>query len=238
MTTPDTGQLPASQAEKASRVHRQHRSSGQARREALLEAAVDVIAIKGMAGVTHRAVTEAADVPLATVSYFFDSIDDLAAEAIRVYSQRRIDQLREIVEQAQTQSPQPKHLSALLAKSPLSARSIRAMVEVYLHASREANMRQFASEMLDSIADFAAATLRVAGASEPESMARAFVALSDGYSLHSMASADGQIDTEDLTTATQAMFLGYLLTQGHISEATNLVANRTQGQSTSPRLGW
>ena len=40
---------------------------------------------RGAAGVTHRAVTERAGVPLATASYFFSSIDDLVAEALRTF---------------------------------------------------------------------------------------------------------------------------------------------------------
>lgn len=61
---------------------RQHRPSAAARRQALLRATVEVAAEVGAAGVTHRAVTERAGLPLATVSYFFGSIGALVEEAL------------------------------------------------------------------------------------------------------------------------------------------------------------
>src|SRR5262249_13965204 len=61
----------------------------QPRRDALLAAAVEVVGTEGLAGTTHRAVTEAAGVPLATASYYFSSIGELVAEALREFVQRR-----------------------------------------------------------------------------------------------------------------------------------------------------
>src|SRR4051794_18825331 len=61
----------------------------QPRREALLKAAVEVVGTQGLAGTTHRSVTEAAGVPLATASYYFSSIGELVAEALREFVQRR-----------------------------------------------------------------------------------------------------------------------------------------------------
>ena len=61
----------------------QPRRKSQPRREALLAAAVQVVGSQGLAGTTHRSVTEAAGVPLATASYYFSSIDELVAEARR-----------------------------------------------------------------------------------------------------------------------------------------------------------
>ena len=57
-----------------------HRASGQARRAALLEAAVEVIAEQGVAGATHRAVAARAGMPTSTTSYFFSSLDELMAQ--------------------------------------------------------------------------------------------------------------------------------------------------------------
>ena len=43
----------------------------------------------GRSGLTHRAVATRAGLPLSTTSYFFDSLDDLLLEALRVFSGRR-----------------------------------------------------------------------------------------------------------------------------------------------------
>lgn len=209
------------------RTQRRHRSSGQARREALLRATMDVIASKGVAGVTHRAVTDAAGVPLATVSYFFDSIDDLTAEAIRTFTARRVDELQQEVEQAADTSVPGANVNRTVAANRLSDRAqILAMVEAYLHAAREPSMRELVTEMLRSFDALATATLQIAGAPSPQLIARPFVALVDGYSLHSMASDDQQVPTDDLNDALSALFLGYLLQQGHVDQAIEMSANR------------
>ncbi|SEC81528.1 DNA-binding transcriptional regulator YbjK [Rhodococcus koreensis] len=52
------------------------------RRDRLVDVAVEVIAERGVAGATHRAVAEAAGVPLGSTTYYFKSLEDLHAEAI------------------------------------------------------------------------------------------------------------------------------------------------------------
>ena len=45
--------------------------------EAILEAALRVIAERGVEAVTHRAVADAAGVPLSATTYYFESLDEL-----------------------------------------------------------------------------------------------------------------------------------------------------------------
>lgn len=220
------------------RLRRRHRSTGQARREALLRAAIDVIAAKGAAAVTHRAVTEAAGVPLATASYFFDSINELTAEAIQVHTTRRVQELQKLTEEAASASL-GNGVDRAVAENRLADRAqILAMVEVYLYAARNSDRRELAAQMLASFEALAADALRAAGAPSPEPMARSFVALVDGYSLNSMASADQQVPIEDLNEAFRAMFLGYLLQQGHIELAMTLATSgRQETRSPARRNG-
>nr|BFE60242.1 TetR family transcriptional regulator [Dactylosporangium thailandense] len=51
------------------------------RRQRLVEATLDVIAERGVAGTTHRQVAAAADVPLGSVTYHFTGLDDLLTSA-------------------------------------------------------------------------------------------------------------------------------------------------------------
>ncbi|AJW40250.1 Transcriptional regulator, TetR [Rhodococcus sp. B7740] len=186
-----------------------------------------MIAAHGVAGVTHRAVTEAAGVPLATVSYFFDSIDDLTTEAIRTFTARRVEELHTRVEQSADSSVPGALVNQTVADNRLSDRAqILAMFESYLYAAREPSMRDLVTDMLGSFEALAATTLRIAGAPSPEPIARSFVALVDGYSLHSMASDRQQVQTAELNDALSAMFLGYLLQQGHTEQAINMAADR------------
>ncbi|MFI5426371.1 TetR/AcrR family transcriptional regulator [Aeromicrobium sp. UC242_57] len=52
-----------------------------ARREALLDAAIDLFAEGGSRAITHRAVAARAGLPSATTTYYFESIDELIRAA-------------------------------------------------------------------------------------------------------------------------------------------------------------
>lgn len=58
------------------------RLRGLERRRRLVEAALRVLERDGLAGFNHRAVAAEAGVPLASATYHFDGIDDLAVSAI------------------------------------------------------------------------------------------------------------------------------------------------------------
>lgn len=54
---------------------------GERRRRALVEAAAELLTEGGFDAVRHRAVAERAGLPLASTTYYFDSLDDLIAAA-------------------------------------------------------------------------------------------------------------------------------------------------------------
>src|SRR5262249_39795807 len=58
------------------------------RRRAVLEAALAVVAERGIAGATHREIAKRAGVSLSTTSYFFASIDDLLLETLRYFTEQ------------------------------------------------------------------------------------------------------------------------------------------------------
>src|SRR5690606_10674206 len=64
------------------------------RRDALLDAALDLFVEGGSRAVTHRAVAAAAGLPAATTTYYFATIDDLLREALN----RHIEQWIETME--------------------------------------------------------------------------------------------------------------------------------------------
>jgi DNA-binding transcriptional regulator YbjK len=50
--------------------------------------AIDVIAERGVAGTTHRRIAAAADVPLGSLTYHFDGLEDLRAQAFARHAAR------------------------------------------------------------------------------------------------------------------------------------------------------
>lgn len=65
-------------------------AKGQARREALLDAVLRVLARDGAGAVTHRAVAAEAGVPLAAATYYFASLDELYVSALRRATRQQI----------------------------------------------------------------------------------------------------------------------------------------------------
>ncbi|HWR85839.1 MAG TPA: TetR family transcriptional regulator [Rhodoglobus sp.] len=63
---------------------------GEARREALLDAVLRVLARDGASGVTHRAVAAEAGVPLSAATYYFSSIDELYVSALRRATEQQL----------------------------------------------------------------------------------------------------------------------------------------------------
>ncbi|HVW44229.1 MAG TPA: TetR family transcriptional regulator C-terminal domain-containing protein [Amycolatopsis sp.] len=55
---------------------------GERRRAALVEAAADLLLEGGFDAIRHRAVAERAGLPLASTTYYFDSLDDLVTAAV------------------------------------------------------------------------------------------------------------------------------------------------------------
>ncbi len=59
---------------------------GERRRQALVEAAATLLVEGGFDAVKHRAVAERAGLPLASTTYYFDSLDELIAAAVEHHS--------------------------------------------------------------------------------------------------------------------------------------------------------
>ena len=78
------------------------RRRGVASRRAILDAASGLIAEVGVGALTHRAVAEAAGLPLARVTYHFPKVDDLMLAAARRYLQDFDDHLRATTQAALT----------------------------------------------------------------------------------------------------------------------------------------
>ncbi|MFC7274322.1 TetR/AcrR family transcriptional regulator [Paractinoplanes rhizophilus] len=58
------------------------------RKSRIVDAAIDVVAAHGVAGTTMRRIAAAADVPLGSLTYHFDGLDDLLAHAFERHAER------------------------------------------------------------------------------------------------------------------------------------------------------
>lgn len=161
------------------------RVRGQERRRLLVEATLEVVAERGVAGLSHRAVAEHAGVSLASASYHFAGLDELVATALvqanaQVAAAMRADGDRS-----------PARLAAVIAEEIEHHRGLWiAGYELYLLALRRPQLRGPALEWLEVVADTFAPELR--GPAR-----RAFQATVEGVCLHALF-ADAPPDPTEL----------------------------------------
>ena len=172
---------------------------GERRRSAILAAALRVIAERGVAATTHRAVAEVAGVPTSTTTYYFKSLDELLDEALLLFVREEAERLRAVAAQLEGQPVAPAEVAHVLVDELRAGRSKEdvAQFELYLEASRRPSLREAARASLDVYAEIAESALRAAGSPRPEEGARVFVALIDGLGMHRIASG-AEHDVEDV----------------------------------------
>jgi TetR/AcrR family transcriptional regulator, regulator of biofilm formation and stress response len=197
-----------------------HREATLARRRALLEAAVDVVAERGVGGATHREIARRAGLPLSTTSYFFASIDELVLEALQVFQTELLEQIDALRAQVASQQLTPIEavdmLLAVLLAEP--GPRIVAQFEGYLEASRRPEHRPAVAAVITAFERLAESVLAAAGARRPADAARAFVALVDGFALHRVTWPRPRGDRVALRRAMLDLFLAQLLSDDERSE--------------------
>lgn len=191
-----------------------HRRRGLVRRRALLDAAVEVVAEKGFAGATHRSIAKRAGVPLATTSYYFQSIDDLVEEALRTFVSEESEELRGLIDVIGEHVLSADEAGALFADELVatSGKLALAQLSAYLEGARNPRMREVVAASIATYEEVARAALRAVGARDAEGSARAFVAMLDGFALHRLSRGKRPEDSGDVREALRMLFVSCVMT--------------------------
>jgi DNA-binding transcriptional regulator YbjK len=189
-----------------------------ARRDALLRAAIDLLAEGGPRAVTHRAVATQAGVPLASTTYYFESIQQLTDEALRLHMEQRVLELREIAAlaaagEATVAAVAGRFVEALMDRDQ---RATIAQFEVYLEAARNPDLQASVAAALDESENLAVGILTVLGARDPQGAAASFVALVNGFAMHGLARPK-PTDAKNLLEAIRALFIVQLMTDKQLA---------------------
>jgi DNA-binding transcriptional regulator YbjK len=190
-----------------------HRPSAAARRDALLRAAVEIVAERGVGGATHRAIAERAGVPSSTTTYFFSSIDELVVEALSLFATERVEALVAIENAlADGRRIDIDRLAAGAADALVAvpASEIIAQFEGYLEAARRPELRGSIAAVIEAFRALAERALAAAGAAEPARGAHALVALSDGFALQRLGRGPDPADAEILRDSLMTLFRAYV----------------------------
>lgn len=115
------------------------------RRDRLIDAALTVIAERGVAGTTHREIARVADVPLGSMTYHFTSLDAILAEAFA----RHADSVARVFDQrlaaATDRDAAIEAVVTLVADDLLGSRhDLVLTVELYVAAARKPALKAVA----------------------------------------------------------------------------------------------
>jgi len=122
------------------------------RRERIARAAIRVVAESGVEGLTHRAVATAADVPLGSTTYYFDSLDDLLGAALSEAMAIGVERFGAWSEQLSADSDLASALASLLVEVTGPNREWTVVeYELYVAALRRPSLQHLSLEWADAI---------------------------------------------------------------------------------------
>jgi TetR/AcrR family transcriptional regulator, regulator of biofilm formation and stress response len=171
------------------------RPRGAARREALLEAVLQIVAEVGAEAVTHRRVAEQAQLPLASTTYWFDSKEHLLTAALQFAADRDVARLGALAAELATG---PATIEAVVAAivEPLdqgaqaSRGSLMATYALLLEAARRPALRALARRWTDAYIATVGELLQRAGSERPREDAQLLLAAADGLLIEQLASGE------------------------------------------------
>ena len=172
------------------------RPRGAARRDALLDAVLRVVADEGVDAVTHRRVAEVAGLPLASTTYWFESKEHLLTAALQSAAERDIARLRAFVHEAPKPAADPLALAVGAILGPIentgqtSRGWLLATYALMLEAARRPALREVTTRWTEAYLGALAPLLAAAGSQHPRADAELLLAAADGLLLEQLAADD------------------------------------------------
>lgn len=119
------------------------------RRERIVAACLDVIAEHGVAGTSHRRVAAAADVPLGSMTYHFDGMDELLREAFGSFARSAAAQLELRMAGARTPEEAVQAVTTLITHDVFATqRDLVLSHELYTLAARDPAYRTLTNDWM------------------------------------------------------------------------------------------
>ncbi|MFE2871093.1 TetR/AcrR family transcriptional regulator [Embleya sp. NPDC059259] len=179
-------------------------AGGAARREALLDATVRLLARDGARAVTHRAVAVEAGTTHGSARYYFGTREQLLDEALRRLAAGQIDEIRAVLRRSATADPQEfaARLAHYVADTVAGDRDASiARFELFLEVARRPELRPALEEWGAVQREALAARLAAVGAAEPEAAAADLLTLLNGLVLEQLATPDDDFEHTRLRPA-------------------------------------
>ncbi|TSD96527.1 TetR family transcriptional regulator [Skermania sp. ID1734] len=161
---------------------------GERRRQALVCAAAELLREGGFEAVRHRAVATRADLPLASTTYYFDSLDDLIARAVEYSGNGELDVMRARVASLSHRRRGAESTVDLVADliagpdgtDPSSYEQLVARYERFIACARHPELREVQLRLRVQLDDLLADVLRRCGRIARQDQLRKLTAVVDG----------------------------------------------------------
>ena len=184
---------------------------GEARREAILRAALDLIGARGPDAVTHRALAEHAGVPLSATTYWFASKEALLQEAFLLAAREEVERVERVVLDL---APRELNVAAWAAAvagalaSDLEANPTRhvAFTELVLEGTRRPWLREEAARWEHAWLNLAELGLRATGSPDPVADARLVVGAITGLMLGQLVNPQPRFEEDVFRPGLERLF--------------------------------
>lgn len=191
-----------------------HYARGRARKQALLDTAVDLMAERGLEGLSHRSVAAHAGVPASTPGYFFASIDELVGAAVTQIAEDLLVAVDRLVNELESGRIGREDFTRSLIGHLVRTRRQEVVVqfEAYLAAERRPELREPVARIREGFESATAKGLEAFGVAHPITVARRFVAVIDGFALHRVTCSRDIDDEAALMDTLQRLIASFLHT--------------------------
>ena len=173
------------------------RPRGAARREALLEATLRIVADTGADAVTHRRVAEVAQLPLASTTYYFASKEELLTAALELAAERDLARLHAIADDRRRRPASPDDaVAAAMGPSgeqpdpAAGRRSLLASYTLLLEAARRPQLQALTRRWTEAYLTTIAELLARAGSATPDDDAQVLLAAADGLLIAQLSTGE------------------------------------------------
>ena len=177
---------------------RSRTSTGERKREQILDASVQVFGTGGSVAVTHRAVAKVAQVPLGSTTYYFTDRDDLLLQTMAHARSAESDRLHAIVDGVEGTVDIDRSIALLtemyLDKTTADPLYDLALFEMFMEATRNATVREETRQWSSMIGELTERVLPPSDPALPRAVVVQIVAcLVDGLMLEAVSNAELEV---------------------------------------------
>ena len=167
------------------------------RRNEILEAALRVVAECGPDGITFRRVADRAKVPLGSLTYYFESREDLLREAFRLYLAEAAAFVRDVEEGSRPYTPSriiEMVMTILRREFSEDPAMVRVEYELILYADREPELAREFNAYERWMETMLAAALEAIGSPRPIDAARTIIDVARGFEIERLTHPAAQLE--------------------------------------------